>query len=286
VARAAAAAPAAATAAAVVPRPKITCATFLELKRAGRPIVMVTAYDHPSARWVDAAGVDSILVGDSLGMVVLGYESTLPVVLADVLHHLRAVTRARPRALVVADLPFMSYQVSPFQATRNAGRLVQEGGAEAVKLEGGERMLPMVAAIVRADIPVLGHLGLTPQSVHRFGGYRVQGRSADARRRLRREARLLQDAGCFGLVLEAIPTDLAGEIRSDLSIPTIGIGAGADCDGQVLVLHDLASLHDGPVPRFVRRFGDVGAAMRDAVGAFADAVRTRRFPGAENTYGS
>jgi len=267
-------------------RPKITCATFVQLKSAGRPIVMVTAYDYPFARLVDAAGVDAILVGDSLGMVVLGYDSTLPVVLADVLHHVRAVARAKPRALVIADLPFMSFQVSPQQAVRNAGRLVQMGGAEAVKLEGGERMLPMVEAIVRADIPVLGHLGLTPQSVHHFGGYRVQGRSTEARKRLRREARLLQDAGCFGIVLEAIPTELAAEIRADIAIPTIGIGAGAACDGQVLVLHDLIALHDDPVPRFVRRFGDVGAAVQRAVGDFAAAVRDGQYPAAEHTYGS
>ena len=286
-ARAAAAPPAAtAAAAAASVRPKVTSATWLDMKRARRPIVMVTAYDYPFARLVDAAGVDAILVGDSLGMVVLGYESTIPVVLADILHHLRAVTRARPRALVIADLPFMSFQVSPRQAVRNAGRLLQEGGAEAVKLEGGERVLPMVEAIARADIPVLGHLGLTPQSVHRFGGYRVQGRSAEARRLLRREARMLQDAGCFGVVLEAIPTELAREIRTDLAIPTIGIGAGIDCDGQVLVLHDLIGLHDGVAPRFVRRFGEAGALVRAAVGEFATAVRSGRYPGPEHTYGS
>jgi 3-methyl-2-oxobutanoate hydroxymethyltransferase len=284
-ARAGAGAAGAATAAAP-PRAKVTAATLVEMKRGGRPIVMVTAYDYPFARLVDAAGVDAILVGDSLGMVVLGYESTLPVTLADVLHHVRAVARARPRALVIADLPFMSFQVSPRQAVRNAGRLVQEGGAEAVKLEGGERMLPMVEAIARADIPVLGHLGLTPQSVHHFGGYRVQGRSAEARVRLRREARQLQDAGCFGIVLEAIPTGLAADIRAAVAIPTIGIGAGLDCDGQVLVLHDFIGLPGGPVPRFVQRFGDVGGAVRAAVDAYAAAVRQRRFPGAEHTYGS
>src|SRR5262245_53369824 len=221
------------------PRPKITCATLQEMKRRGERIVMVTAYDHPFARLADAAGVEAILVGDSLGMVVLGFESTLPVTMENVLHHTRAVARARPRALVIADMPFMSFQVSPRQAVRNAGRLIQEGGAEAVKLEGGERVLPAVEAIARADIPPLGHLGLTPQSVHRLGGYRVQGRSAEARARLRREARQLQDAGCFGIVLEAIPTGLAADIRAAIAIPTIGIGAGLDCDGQVLVLHDL-----------------------------------------------
>jgi 3-methyl-2-oxobutanoate hydroxymethyltransferase len=266
-------------------RPKVTCATLQDYKRAGRPIVMVTAYDYPFARIVDAAGVDVILVGDSLGMVVLGFESTLPVTLRHILHHVQAVMRARPRALVVADMPFMSFQVSPRQAVRNAGRLLQQGGAEAVKLEGGERVLPMVEAIARADIPVLGHLGLTPQSVHHFGGYRVQGRTAEARTRLRREARQLQDAGCFGVVLEAIPAPLAAAITAAVSIPTIGIGAGGGCDGQVLVLHDLLALHDGAMPRFVQRFADVGAAARAGVEAFAAAVRDRQYPRAEHEYG-
>ena len=267
-------------------RPKVTCATLQEHKRAHRPIVMVTAYDYPFASIVDAAGVDVILVGDSLGMVVLGFETTLPVTVRHILHHLQAVMRARPRALVVADMPFMSFQVSPRQAVRKAGRMIQEGGAEAVKLEGGERVLPMVEAIARADIPVLGHLGLTPQSVHRFGGYRVQGRTAEARRRLRREARQLQDAGCFGIVLEAIPAPLAAEISAALSIPTIGIGAGAGCDGQVLVLHDLLALHDGPMPRFVQRFANVGDVARAGVEAFAAAVRSGQYPRPEHEYGS
>ncbi len=280
-------APAARTAAAAVAaRPKVTVASLQDLKRAGQPIVMVTAYDFPFARLVDAAGADVILVGDSLGMVVLGFESTLPVTLEHMLHHVQAVARARPRALLVADLPFMSYQVSPQQAVRSAGRLVQHGGAEAVKLEGGERMLPMVEAIVRADIPVLGHLGLTPQSVHRMSGYRVQGRSAEARRRLRREARQLQDAGCFGLVLEAIPAALAAEIRTAVRIPTIGIGAGAACDGQVLVLHDLLGLTEGAMPRFVERFAMLGDAARTGVAAFAAAVRAGRYPRPEHEYGS
>ena len=203
-----------ATSAAAAPaiRPKVTCADLLAAKRAGRRLVMVTAYDHPFARLADAAGVDVLLVGDSLGMVVLGHDSTLPVTMADMLHHARAVARARPRALVVADLPFMSFQVSPRQAVRNAGRLLQEGGVEAVKLEGGTRMLPMVEAIVRADIPIMGHLGLTPQSVHRFGGYRVQGRGEAAGKMLLQEARALQAAGCFAIVLEAIPAALAAPL--------------------------------------------------------------------------
>jgi len=265
-------------------RAKVTCTDLLAAKRAARKLVMVTAYDHPFARLADAAGVDLLLVGDSLGMVVLGHSSTLPVTMADMLHHARAVARARPRALVVADLPFMSFQVSPRQAVRNAGRMVQEGGVEAVKLEGGTRMLPMVEAIVRADIPVMGHLGLTPQSVHRFGGYRVQGRGEAAGKALLREARALEAAGCFALVLEAIPAELAAAITAALAIPTIGIGAGSACDGQVLVLHDLLGVNTEIKPRFVRRFGDIGRAAQDAIAAFAAAVRAGEFPASEHTY--
>jgi 3-methyl-2-oxobutanoate hydroxymethyltransferase len=265
-------------------RPKVTCADLVTAKRAGKRIVMVTAYDHPFARLADAAGVDVLLVGDSLGMVVLGHDSTLPVTMADMLHHARAVARARPRALVVADLPFMSFQVSPSQAVRNAGRLLQQGGVEAVKLEGGTRVLPMIEAIVRADIPVMGHLGLTPQSVHRFGGYRVQGRGPAAGKLLLQEARALEAAGCFALVLEAIPAPLAARITAALAIPTIGIGAGADCDGQVLVLHDLLGVNADFAPRFVRRFGEIGRQTREAVAAFAAAVRSGAFPANEHTY--
>lgn len=278
------AAPASKSASGVVERTKITCATLSELKRTGAPIVMATAYDYPFARLADAAGVDVLLVGDSLGMVVLGHDSTLPVTLENILHHARAVTRAKPRALVVADMPFMSFQISPRQALRNAGRLVQEARVEGVKLEGGDRVLPMVEAIARADIPVMGHLGLTPQSVHRFGGYRVQGRGAEAAARLQREARALQDAGCFAIVLEAIPASVARRVTAAVSIPTIGIGAGAGCDGQVLVLHDILGLYAEHVPKFVRRFADLGTATRDALSAYARAVRSGEFPGAEHTY--
>jgi 3-methyl-2-oxobutanoate hydroxymethyltransferase len=265
-------------------RPKVTVATLGDLKRRGQRIVMLTAYDYPFARWADAAGVDVLLVGDSLGMVVLGHDSTLPVTMRDMLHHASAVSRARPRALVVADLPFMSFQVSPQQAVRNAGRLVQRGGVEAVKLEGGERVLPMVEAIARADIPVMGHLGLTPQSVHRLGGYRVQGRGAQAASALERDARRLQDSGCFALVLEAIPAPLAARVSAALAIPTIGIGAGAGCDGQVLVLHDLLGLYAEFTPKFVRRYAELGAAVQTGIEAYAADVRAGRFPGPEHTY--
>jgi len=200
-------------------------------------------------------------------------------------HHTQAVSRSKPQAMVVGDMPFMSYQVTPEDALRNAGRLLQEAGAEAVKLEGGEKVLPMVEAIARADIPVMGHLGLTPQSVHQLGGYRVQGRDADSAIRLRRDAHLLQDAGCFALVLEAIPDSLAMHIQADLSIPVIGIGAGAGCDGQVLVLHDLLGIYGEFIPKFVKRYADVAGVTTQALETFVHDVRSGTFPGPEHTYG-
>jgi len=265
-------------------RPKTTRATLLDMKKHGEKIAMVTAYDFPFARLADQAGADVLLVGDSLGMVVLGFDNTLPVTLAHMLHHTQAVTRARPQAMVVADMPFMTYQVSPEEALRNAGRLVQEAGAEAVKLEGGAAIAPMVAAIARAGIPVMGHLGLTPQSVHQLGGYRVQGRGADAAARLQSDARALKDAGCFAIVLEAVPAALAREVTAVLEVPTIGIGAGKFCDGQVLVLHDLLGLFAEFVPRFVKQYADLGAAARTALQAYVTDVRSGRFPGDEHTY--
>ncbi|MEO5616661.1 MAG: 3-methyl-2-oxobutanoate hydroxymethyltransferase, partial [Candidatus Eisenbacteria bacterium] len=251
------------------PRPKITAPAVQALKRKGQPIVVVTAYDHPTARLADEAGVDMLLVGDSVGTVVLGYESTLPVTMEDILHHTRAVTRAKPSALVIADMPFMSYQVSPEQAVLNAGRLVQEGGADAVKLEGGERVADAIRRIVEIGIPVMGHLGLTPQSVLAFGGYKVQARGEADQERLMSEAHLLESAGCFTLVLEGIPAKLGGEVSRALQIPTIGIGAGLDCDGQVLVTHDLIGFNLGHTPRFVRRYASVAAEIRSAFDRFA-----------------
>lgn len=264
-------------------RPKVTVRTIREMKARGERIVSVTAYDYPTARLVDEAGVDLILVGDSLGMVVLGYESTLPVTMADMSHHLRAVVRAQPCALVVVDLPFASFQAAPEDAVRNSARLVKRG-AEAVKLEGGRRVLPQVDAILAADIPVLGHLGLTPQSVHAFGGYRVQARGREAADALVEDARALERAGVFAIVLEGIPRELGAEISRTLTIPTIGIGAGAECDGQVLVLHDLVGLAFGRPAKFVRRYTEAGDAIRNAVAAFGEDVRGGRYPSAEETY--
>lgn len=256
------------------------------MKRRGEKITMVTAYDHHSARVCDAAGVDVLLVGDSLGMVVQGRENTLGVTVNDIVYHTSLVRRAEPRALVVSDMPFLSYQVSPAEAVANAGRMVKEGGAQAVKLEGGREFLNAVGAIVDASIPVMGHLGLTPQSIHRFGGYRVQGRGSDARRRMIEDAGLLQRAGAFSLVLEGIPWDLAGEITDSLDIPTIGIGAGPRCDGQVLVFHDLLGIETGMQPRFVKRYANLSDVMVDAIAAFKRDVRSGAFPDLEHSYGA
>jgi len=266
-------------------RRKVTRTVLQQMKRQQRKIVMITAYDFPFAKLADQAGADILLVGDSLGMVVLGFDSTLPVTMEHMVHHTQAVSRSKPTAMIVGDLPFMSYQVTPEDALRNAGRLMQEAGAEAVKLEGGQKVLPMVEAIARADIPVMGHLGLTPQSVHQLGGYHVQGREADAAGILRRDARLLQEAGCFALVLEAIPDSLAGEITAELDIPVIGIGAGTACDGQVLVLHDLLGLYSGFVPKFVKRYADLAGVTGAALESYVQDVRAGRFPGPEHSYG-
>src|SRR5258705_111314 len=252
------------TGAARAPRAKITAPRILEMKRKGEPITVVTAYDHPTAKLADEAGIDILLVGDSVGTVVLGYESTLPVTMEDILHHTKAVARARPSAMVVGDMPFMSYQVSPEQAVLNAGRLVQEGGADAVKLEGGERVADAIRRIVEIGIPVMGHLGLTPQSVLAFGGYKVQARGEADQERLMREAHLLESCGCFTLVLEGIPGRFGGLVSRAVTIPTIGIGAGSACDGQVLVSHDLLGFFLGRTPKFVRRYAELSGTVRDA----------------------
>lgn len=249
----------------------------------GEPLVMVTAYDAPGARLADAAGVDMLLVGDSLAMVVLGHPDTLSVTVDDMVHHTAAVARVEPEALIVADLPWLSYHVSPQDTICNAARLIR-AGAQAVKLEGGTGRAPMIDALVSAEIPVMGHVGLTPQSVHALGGFRVQGRTAEAAIQLVESAKALEYAGCFAIVLEGVPADVAGLVTEAVGVPTIGIGAGPDCDGQVLVYHDLLGLQDDLRPRFVRRYADLGDATVEALGRFAADVRTGRFPSAEESY--
>jgi len=241
-------------------------------------ITCLTAYDYPSARLVDEAGVDVVLVGDSLGMVVLGYENTVPVNMEDMLHHTRAVRRGVKHALLVADMPYGSYHTGASEGVINALRLIKEGGAEAVKLEGGERRLEVISRMVEAEIPVMGHVGLTPQSVNALGGFRVQGRTADTAEQLLRDARAVEAAGAFSIVLESVPRELAAAITRELRIPTIGIGAGPDCDGQVLVYHDLLGLTAGPTPRFARHYAELGAEVTRAVREYCDDVQAGTFP--------
>ena len=265
-------------------RAKITAPAIVDMKRRGEVVSVVTAYDYPTARLADEAGVEIVLVGDSVGTVVLGYESTLPVTMEDMLHHTKAVTRAKPSAMVVGDMPFMSYQAGIEQAVINAGRFVQEAGADAIKLEGGERVAESVRRIVEAGIPVMGHLGLTPQSVLAFGGYKVQARGEADQERLLREAKLLEASGCFSIVLEGIPAKLGALVSRELHIPTIGIGAGVQCDGQVLVTHDLLGMYFGHQAKFVRRYAEVGDAIRDAFVRYVADVKARRFPGDAESY--
>lgn len=263
---------------------RVTVADLREMKRRGEKIAALTAYDYLFARLVDAAGVDVILVGDSLGQVVLGLDTTLPVTLDDMIHHARAVRRGVERGLLVVDLPFLTYQVSRQDALRNAGRVLQETGASAVKLEGGTpEIADTVATLVAAGIPVMGHLGFTPQSVH-VTGVRVQGKGEQAAQRMMEEAQRLEQAGAFSVVLELVPGGLAEEVTEAVSIPTIGIGAGAGCDGQVLVLHDMLGLNPGFKPRFLRRFAEVGEAAQAGVGDFVRAVKDGGYPAAEHTF--
>jgi 3-methyl-2-oxobutanoate hydroxymethyltransferase len=257
---------------------KVTVPDVARMKAAGERITMVTAYDFAFARLLDEAGVELLLVGDSLGMVVQGLPTTIPVTLDEIVYHTRMVARGRQRALVVGDLPFGSYQTSPEQAVDSAVRLVKDGGAEAVKLEGGVRMARAIEAIVATDVPVMGHVGLTPQSVHRIGGHRVQGRRAGERERVLDDARAVQAAGAFAVVLECIPLDLAAEITAELAIPTIGIGAGAHCDGQVLVLHDLIGLSSDWTPRFAKRYAEVGREVVRAAREYVGEVKGGVFP--------
>jgi len=263
-------------------RKKVTTQTLRRKKERGEVISMLTAYDYPTALAIDQAGIDVILVGDSLGMVVLGYPNTLPVTMEEMLHHCRAVSRGAKSAMLVGDMPFMSYQVSTQEAMRNAGRFLQEAGMDAVKLEGGSERLEAVIAIVSTGIPVMGHIGLTPQSVNQLGGFRPQGRNGAAARRLLEDALRLQDAGCFSLVLESIPSRLATYISQQLEIPSLGIGAGPGCDGQVLVTHDLLGLFDRFTPKFVKKYADLHGEMKRAFADYRTDVESRLFPASEH----
>jgi 3-methyl-2-oxobutanoate hydroxymethyltransferase len=267
------------------PKPtRITVNALRAMKARGEKIAMVTAYDATFARLLDQAGAEILLVGDSLGMVIQGHDTTLPVTLDHMIYHCAAVVRGAQRAHVVGDLPFMSYQASIEQGMLSAGRLMKEGGCHAVKLEGGAQHAALVERLVSAGIPVMGHIGLTPQSVHAFGGFKVQGRDAGGRERLIADARALEAAGAYSLVLEGIPAVIAEEVSKAIAIPTIGIGAGVGCDGQVLVIYDLLGMDDTFKPKFVRRFADLGAKVRDAVAAYAAEVRAGTFPGEAESF--
>jgi len=267
------------------PTPRGSIRRLLELKSRGQPIVAMTAYDVLFARLLETAEVDLILVGDSLGQVVLGYDSTIPVTLDEMIHHARAVKRGAPGTLVVLDMPFMSYQTSVEDALRNAGRALKEAGVEAVKLEGGhERTCDAIRALVAVGIPVMGHIGLTPQSVHALGGYRVQGRGDVEADRIRREAKALEEAGVFAMVLELVPAPLAKEISTSLTVPTVGIGAGPGCDGQVLVLYDALGMNPGFGPKFLKRFANLHEVALEGVRTYARDVRERTYPGPEHSF--
>lgn len=254
------------------------------MKEAGEKIAVLTAYDYPFARLMDEAGIDVILVGDSLGSVFAGYDNTLPVTLDEMIYHSRPVVRATGQALIVADMPFMSYQIDLADARRNAGRLIKEGGAQAVKLEGGENMAETIAAITAIDIPVMAHVGLTPQSIHRMGGFKVQGRQETQAKQILDDARAVEEAGAFAVVLEGIPAPLAAQVTRQLRIPTIGIGAGAACDGQVLVIHDILGLCDKYSPKFVKRFADVHQTISDGIGDYIAEVKNGAFPTEDHSF--
>ena len=263
---------------------KKSVTTFLKAKVEGNKLALLTAYDYSAAKLADSCGIDGILIGDSLGMVCLGYKDTLPVTIEDMIHHTKAVARGVEEALVIADMPFMSYHTSVYEGVHNAGRLVQEGNAEAVKLEGGARVLRQIRAIVKAQMPVMGHLGLTPQSVKVFGGFKVQGRNQDAAQMLVEDAKRLEDAGVFSMVLECIPAELAAKITEVVSVPTIGIGAGVNCDGQVLVYHDMLGIYSDVRPRHVKVFADAGKVIREGINEYVEQVRNSTFPGKEHSF--
>ena len=258
--------------------------TFRNAKQKNERLTMLTAYDYSTAKLIDASGIDSVLVGDSLGMVMLGYEDTLSVTMEDMIHHTKAVARGVKDALVVSDLPFMSYQTSVYDAVVNAGRLIKEGLAQAVKLEGGLEVCPQIKAIVEASIPVMAHLGLTPQSVNAFGGFKVQGKDEEAARSLIEQAKAVEAAGAFAVVLECIPAKLAELITKNISIPTIGIGAGNGCDGQVLVYQDMLGLYSDFTPKFVKRYAEIGPQMENAIEDYISEVKSGAFPAAEHTF--
>lgn len=264
--------------------PKITIQDFLKKKTGGEKITMLTAYDYPFAQIVDEAGIDGILVGDSLGMVVQGLDNTLPVTMEEMIYHAKIVSRAVKNAIVIGDMPFMSYQTGVQDALRNAGRFLKEAGAAAVKLEGGAEVAEQIRAMTRSDIPVMAHIGLTPQSIHRMGGYKVQGKTDEAANRLIEEAHIAEDAGAFSLLLEAIPMGLAKRITGELSIPTIGIGAGPHCDGQVLVLHDVIGMFERFVPKFVKRYANLKDAALKAVRDYKEEVEKGTFPSEETSF--
>ncbi|MGE0442363.1 MAG: 3-methyl-2-oxobutanoate hydroxymethyltransferase [Gemmatimonadales bacterium] len=263
---------------------RVSTRDLTEFKRAGRKVVMMTAYDALFARLVDESGVDVILVGDSVAPVLAGEATTLPATVDQMIYHGRSVRRGAGRALVVVDLPFLSYQVSIPHAIENAGRILKETGAAAVKLEGGRRWAPTIEALVGAGIPVMAHLGFTPQSVHQLGGFKIQGRGAEAADQLEADARALEKAGAFALVLELVPAPVASRVSAALSIPTIGIGAGPGCDGQVLVVHDMLGLNEGFTPKFLKRYADLGSATREALGRYAAEVRGGQYPGPEHSH--
>jgi 3-methyl-2-oxobutanoate hydroxymethyltransferase len=263
---------------------KVTVPEIVKMKQRGEKITCLTAYDYCFAQILDVAGVDILLVGDSLGCVVQGQSNTLPVTMDEMLYHTRAVVRGRKRALVVGDMPFLSFQTGKEQAIRNAGRFLQEAGAEAVKLEGGVAMRETIEAIGQVGIPVMGHVGLTPQSVHRFGGYKIQGKEREQREAILADALAIEEAGAFAVVLEGMPADLAMEITGRLTIPTIGIGAGVHCDGQVLVIHDMLGLFDDFRPKFVKRYAEMREVMTGAVKSFVAEVRAEKFPGREHSF--
>ena len=263
---------------------KFTVSSFLKSKQSGEKISMLTAYDYSTAKLIDEAGVDSILVGDSLGMVVLGYENTLQVTVDDIVHHCKAVSRGVKRALVIGDMPFLSYHISPQESVKNAGRIIQEGMAHAVKLEGGRDIIDSVKAIVRAQIPVVGHLGLTPQSVNMLGGFKVQGREEDKAKKMIEDALMLQEAGVFCIVLECVPMQLAQLISENLDIPTVGIGAGSGCGGQVLVTQDMLGMYTDFTPKFVKQYANMKDDITSAVKGYIDEVKSAEFPGEDHSF--